>query len=346
MCIVHPDPSTGAAVSALPTQKTNSGASTGLYDDHTALPVFSPWPAPQPAAVVEQRSGGSALARALAREQRTRRRLRRRLEQLESQLRDLEHRNAPSVVGKGSGRSSGSGGSAGDGDPLFGADTPPSAEQLRRRVLDASRALAASSNGRLDDVLNVARRLRALATALGLPLDEAVAMAARHERLLLLDASVLPARLAAAAGALQLQPRDAAALLAARAPGLLAMPAPTLTANAAGLARVFTARGLDAAAVLRARPDLLTQRAGSVEAKLEALPAALSMTRSRVRGIVAAAPGLLRRSVACVVARYTALRCLLSVPEAFAEELVAQEPGLLCLSAQSLAAKFESLVAR
>lgn len=70
------------------------------------------------------------------------------------------------------------------------------------------------------------------------------------------------------------------------------------------LGRVLGSRGLSPAEVLQARPDLLTQNPGTVEAKLEQLPEALGMSRQRVRQLISQCPELLRRSVSTVSHRW------------------------------------------
>lgn len=142
-----------------------------------------------------------------------------------------------------------------------------------------------------------------MATCLELPLDLVVPMVARHEPLLLQPLQQLPPRLSFLSSALQLPPRNAAELLASSSPQLLATPLQKLQSNLTRLQRVLGSRGLDAVELLQERPDLLAQSPASIEAKLERLPGALSMSRQHVRQLVAECPQLLRRSVSTLAQR-------------------------------------------
>jgi hypothetical protein len=146
----------------------------------------------------------------------------------------------------------------------------------------------------------VAQQLQDISTQLGLDLNVVITLVARHEPLLLQPAHQLPARLSLLSSALQLPPAETAELLSAAAPQLLGTSLAKLQTNLLQLGRVLSSRGLKPAEILKARPDLLTQNPGSIEAKLEQLPGALGMSRQRVRQLVSQAPELLRRSVGTI----------------------------------------------
>lgn len=155
----------------------------------------------------------------------------------------------------------------------------------------------------------VAQQLQEISSLLGLDLNIVIPLVARHEPLLLQPAHQLPARLSLLSSALQLPPADTAQLLSASAPQLLGTSFTKLQTNLLQLGRVLSSRGLKPAEVLQARPDLLTQNPGSVEAKLEQLPGALGMSRQRVRQLISQCPDLLRRSVATIAHRWAAVGC-------------------------------------
>lgn len=142
----------------------------------------------------------------------------------------------------------------------------------------------------------VASRLERLSTALDLPLDTVLRLAARHEPLLAVDPATLRRRLSVLSQqALRLPPHAAAAALAA-SPELLTWPAARLAAAADAMWAALATRGLAPAAVLQARPDLLTQSAATIAAKLDTLPQLLGMSSRAVRALVSRRPELLRRS--------------------------------------------------
>jgi hypothetical protein len=146
----------------------------------------------------------------------------------------------------------------------------------------------------------VAQQLRDISSQLSLDLNMVIALVARHEPLLLQPPHHLPARLTLLSSALQLPRAETADLLSTSAPQLLGTSLTKLQTNLLRLSRVLSSRGLNPAEVLQARPDLLTQNPGSIEAKLEMLPGALGMSRQRVRQLISQCPELLRRSVATI----------------------------------------------
>lgn len=150
----------------------------------------------------------------------------------------------------------------------------------------------------------VALQLQDISHQLALDLNLVIPLVAKHEPLLLQPAHQLPARLSLLSAALQLPPPATIALLSAAAPQLLGTSLGKLQRNVLQLGRVLSSRGLNPAEVLQARPDLLTQNPGSVEAKLEQLPGALGMSRARVRQLVSQCPELLRRSVSTISYRW------------------------------------------
>ncbi|WIA40140.1 hypothetical protein OEZ86_013539 [Tetradesmus obliquus] len=311
-----------------------------------ATPSATPLPKLQPIS--------RTLARELLREQRLKKRLKQQIGLLQRQL--VQHGDSQTALASnnpGSAVSSSSSSSSGvqlyeqwSEDPLFSAATPPSLEQLQRKLVHVQRQLLQASSESLADILTVTTRLQDMATCLELPLDLVVPMVARHEPLLLQPLQQLPPRLSFLSSALQLPPRNAAELLASSSPQLLATPLQKLQSNLTQLQRVLGSRGLDAVELLQERPDLLAQSPASIEAKLERLPGALSMSRQHVRQLVAECPQLLRRSVSTLAQRYRALCALFAIPDSFVEEFVLQEPQLLCLSAPTLKAKFDSLLVR
>ncbi|KAF6261727.1 hypothetical protein COO60DRAFT_733722 [Scenedesmus sp. NREL 46B-D3] len=249
------------------------------------------------------------LARELQREQRLKKRLRQQIGLLQRQLElhgdsqsGLATDNPSNSLARISSSSSSSSSTVQlyedwSDDPLFSAATPPSLEQLQRKLVHVQRQLLQASSESLGDVLTVTSRLQDMASCLELPLDVLVPLVARHEPLLLQPLQQLPPRLSLLSSVLQLPPRNAAELLAAAAPQLLATPLQKLQSNLVQLQRVLSSRGLDANELLQERPDLLAQSPASIEAKLEQLPRALGMSRQHVRQLVAESPQLLRRSV-------------------------------------------------